>query len=78
MNFKQTLTIISLMIVIIGGIYYFMSPYQNCLRTVDKKIQEVRNRLATETNVKTREDLELEKEGLINQRKFDCLESNRW
>ena len=66
------------MTAIIGGIYYFISPYQNCLRTVDKKIEEVRNKLATETNVKTREDLELEKEGLINQKKLDCLESNRW
>ena len=64
------------MTAIIGGIYYFISPYQNCLRTVDKKIEEVRNKLATETNVKTRE--ELEQEGLINQRKFGCSERTSW
>ena len=66
------------MTVIIGGIYYFISPYQNCLRTVDKKIEEVRNKLATETDVKTREQLELEQEGLINQRKFGCSERTSW
>ena len=78
MNFKQILIIIVLMTVIIGGIYYFISPYQNCLRTVDKKIEEVRNKLATETDVKTREELELEQEGLINQRKFGCSERTSW
>ena len=55
-----------------------MSPYQNCLRTADKKIEEVRNKLATETDVKTREELELEQEGLINQTKFDCSKSTSW
>ena len=64
------------MTAIIGGIYYFISPYQNCLRTVDKKLEEVRNKLATETDVKTREELEFEQEGLINQRKFDCMEKS--
>ena len=78
MNLKQILIIIVLMTVIIGGIYYFISPYQNCLRTVDKKIEEVRNKLATETDVKTREELELEQEGLINQRKFGCSERTSW
>ena len=78
MNFKQILVVIVLMTVIIGGIYYFISPYQNCLRTVDKKIEEVRNKLATETDVKTREELELEQEGLINQRKFGCSERTSW
>ena len=78
MNFKQILIVIVLMTVIIGGIYYFISPYQNCLRTVDKKIEEVRNKLATETDVKTREELEFEQEGLINQRKFGCSETTSW
>ena len=66
------------MTVIIGGIFYFISPYQNCLRTVDKKIEEGRNKLATETDVKTREELELEQEGLINQGKFGCSERTSW
>ena len=66
------------MTAIIGGIYYFISPYQNWLRTVDKKIEEVRNKLATETDVKTREELELEQEGLINQRQFGCSERTSW
>ena len=78
MNFKQILIIIALMTAIIGGIYYFISPYQNCLRTVDNQIEEVRNKLATETDVKTREELELEQEGLINQRKFGCSERTSW
>ena len=78
MNFKQILIVIVLMTVTIGGIYYFISPYQICLRTVDKKIEKVRNKLATETDVKTREELELEQEGLINQRKFGCSERTSW
>ena len=66
------------MTVIIGGFYYFISPYQNCLRTVDNQIEEVSNKLATETDVKTREELELEQEGLINQREFGCSEKTSW
>ena len=66
------------MIVIIGGFYYFISPYQNCLRRVDEKIEEVRNKLATETDVKKREGLELEQEGLINQREFGCSGKTSW
>ena len=57
MNFKQILVIISVITIILGGLYYLMSPYQNCLRTVEIKIEEVRNKLATETDVKTRVEL---------------------
>ena len=57
MNFKQILVIISVITIILGGLYYLMSPYQNCLRTVEIKIEEVRNKLATETDVKTRLEL---------------------
>ena len=78
MNLKKILIIIVLMTVIIGGIYYFISPYQNCLRTVDNQIEELRNKLATETDVKKREGLELEQEGLINQRQFGCSERTSW
>ena len=70
MNFKQILIIIVLMTAIIGGIYYFISPYQNCLRTVDKKIEEVRNKLATETDVKTREELAGENDSMSNFQKI--------
>ena len=78
MNFKQILVIIGVITIIIGGLYYLMSPYQNCLRTVEIKIEEVRNKLATETDVNTRVDLELDQEGLINQRKFGCMERTSW
>ena len=57
MNFKQILVIISVITIILGGLYYLMSPYQNCLRTVEIKIEEVRNKLATETDGKTRVEL---------------------
>ncbi len=57
MNFKHILVIISVITIILGGLYYLMSPYQNCLRTVEIKIEEVRNKLATETDVKTRVEL---------------------
>ena len=57
MNFKQILVIISVITIILGGLYYLMSPYQNCLRTVEIKIEEVRNKLATETDVKIRVEL---------------------
>ena len=78
MIFKQILVIIGFITIIIGGFYYFMSPYQNCLRTVDKKIEEVRNKLATETDVNTRVDLESEQEGLFNLREFGCMERTNW
>jgi len=67
MNSKQILVIIGVIAIIIGGVYYFMSPYQKCLGTIDKKIEEVRNKLATETDVNTRVELESEQEGLFNQ-----------
>ena len=73
MNSKQILVIIGVIAIIIGGVYYFMSPYQKCLRTVDKKIEEVRNKLATETDVNTRVELESEQEGLFNKR-LSCKE----
>ena len=57
MNFKQILVIISIITIILGGLYYLMSPYQNCLGTVEIKIEEVRNKLATETDVKIRVEL---------------------
>ena len=57
MNFKQILVIISVITIILEGLYYLMSPYQNCLRTVEIKIEEVRNKLATETDFKTRVEL---------------------
>jgi hypothetical protein len=69
-NSKQILVIIGVIAIIIGGVYYFMSPYQKCRRTVDKKIEEIRNKLATETDVNTRVELESEQEGLFNQREF--------
>ena len=78
MNFKKTLIITSLMIVIIGGFYYFISPYQNCLRRVDEKIEEVRNKLATETDLTKRDKLELENKDLISQRESECSERSDW
>ena len=78
MHFKQILVIIGVITIIIGGFYYFMSPYQNCIRTVDKKIEEVRNKLATETDLNTRVELESEQEGLFNQREFGCMERTNW
>ena len=78
MNFKQILVIISVITIILGGLYYLMSPYQNCLRTVEIKIEEVRNKLATETDVKKRDELELENEDLISQRESECSERSDW
>ena len=78
MNLKQILIITGLIILIIGGFYYTMSPYQNCIRDIDKRIEEVRNKLATETDVKKRDELELQNEDLITQRKSDCLEKSDW
>ena len=69
-KFKQILVIIGILAIIIGGVYYFMSPYQKCLRTVDKKIEEVRNKLAIETDVNTRLELESEQNRLFIQLEF--------
>ena len=55
----------------IGGFYYTMSPYQNCIRDIDKRIEEVRNQLATETDVTKRDELELENKDLISKKKLN-------
>ena len=62
----------------IGGFYYTMSPYQNCIRDFDKRIEEVRNKLATETDVTKRDELELENQDLISQKKSECSEQFSW
>ena len=62
----------------IGWFYYTMSPYQNCIRDIDKRIEELRNKLATETDVTKRDELELENKDLISQKKSDCSEQSSW
>ena len=62
----------------IGGFYYTMSPYQNCIRDIDKRIEEVRNKLATETDVTKRDELELENKDLISQKKSECSYQFSW
>ena len=62
----------------IGGFYYTMSPYQNCIRDIDKRIEEVRNKLATETDVTKRDELELENKDLISQKKSECPDQFSW
>ena len=78
MNLKQILIITGLIILIIGGFYYTMSPYQNCIRDIDKRIEELRNKLATETDVTKRDKLELENKDLISQRESECSERSDW
>ena len=78
MNLKHIFIIIILLIVIIGGFYYTMSPYQNCIRDIDKRIEEVRNKLATETDLKKRDELEIKNKDLINQRESECSERSDW
>ena len=53
-----------------------MSPYQNCIRAIDKRIEEVRNQLATETDVTKRDELELENIDLISQKKSECSDNS--
>ena len=55
-----------------------MSPYQNCIRDIDKRIEDVRNQLATETYVTKRDELELENKDLISQKKSECSKQSRW
>ena len=62
----------------IGGFYYTMSPYQNCIRDIDKRIEDMRNQLATETDVTKRDELELENKDLISQKKSECSKQSRW
>ena len=78
MKLNQKLIIMSLIILIIGGFYYTMSPYQNCIRDIDKRIEEVRNKLATETDVTKRDELELENKDLMSQRESEFSEQSNW
>ncbi len=78
MKSNQILIITSITILMIGGFYYTMSPYQNCIRDIDKRIEEVRNKLATETDVTKRDELELENKNLITRKKSECSKQSRW
>ena len=78
MKLNQKLIITSLIILLIGGFYYTMSPYQNCIRDIEKRIEEVRNKLATETDVTKRDELELENKDLMSQRESECSEQSDW
>ena len=78
MKSNQILIITSIIILMIGGFYYTMSPYQNCIRDIDKRIEGVRNKLATETDVTKRDKLELENKDLISQRESECSERSDW
>ena len=62
----------------IGGFYYTMSSYQNCIRDIDKRIEELISKLATETDVTKRDELELENQDLISQKKSECSEQSSW
>ena len=70
MKSNQILIITSIIILMIGGFYYTMSPYQNCDRAINKRIEDVRNQLATETDVTKRDELELKNKDLISQKKI--------
>ena len=78
MKSNQILIITSIIILMIGGFYYTMSPYQNCIRDIDKRIEEVRSKLATETDVTKRDELELENQDLISQKKSECSDQFSW
>ena len=78
MKSNQILIITSIIILMIGGFYYTMSPYQNCIRDIDKRIEDVRNQLATETDVTKRDELELENKDLMSQRESECSEQSDW
>ena len=78
MKSNQILIITSIIILMIGGFYYTISPYQNCIRDIDKRIEEVRNKLATEIDVTKRDELELENQDLISQKKSECSEQSSW
>ena len=78
MKSNQILIITSIIILMIGGFYYTMSPYQNCIREIDKRIEKIRNQLATVTDVTKRDELELENKNLISQIKSKCSEQSSW
>ena len=72
---RNTSVCIGVVAIIIGGVYYFMSPYQNCVGAVDKKIEKVRNKLVAETDVNMRLEIESEQEVLFKKR-LSCKEKN--
>tara|TARA_B100000700_G_C15032284_1_gene851189 strand:+ start:1820 stop:2056 length:237 start_codon:yes stop_codon:yes gene_type:complete len=78
MQFKNIFLILSVITIIVAVLYFLISPYQNCYREVGRKIEVVRNKLATETDFKKRENFELEQEKLIQQIEFGCFERTKW
>ncbi len=55
-----------------------MSPYQNCIRDIEKRIEEVRTKRATETDITKRDELELENKDLISLGESECPEQSDW
>ena len=47
-------------------------------KEIDKRIEKVRNQLATETDVTKRDELELENKNLISQKKSECSKQSSW
>ena len=78
MEFNQILMIIFFITIIVVIFYFLMSPYQKCLRNVDEKIEIAINKLATETDINERENIELEQEKLAYQIQFGCFEKTSW
>ena len=78
MNFKIKLIYLIIIMIIIVGIYYFLSPYQNCILIIKKKIDKLNIVLATEVNQDLREILQ-EKIYKLNEEKYKiCSENNNW
>ena len=78
MHFNQILMILFFITIIVVIFYFLMSPYQKCLRTTDEKIEIVINKLATETDINERGNIELQQEELIHQKQFGCFERTSW
>ena len=78
MKFKKILVFFTAITVITGFFYYEISPFQNCLRMVEKKIEDIKKKLATETDVHEREKLETDQKELFYQVESGCFERTIW
>ena len=77
MNFKQILVIIVVITIIIGGLYYFMSPYQNCIRIQEERINAKYKKWRINENF-TKKDKQRKIDDELIDSKIRCIGGTSW
>ena len=74
---KQNLIYIGFFALIIWGLYYFMSPYQNCIRLQEEAVNAKYINKKTHENW-TQKDKQRDKVNDLRDAKFACIRGTSW